>query len=278
EVSLYRFRLVKIAGSPNEDKIRNLTPSPKDLGFIIFTSGSTGSPKGVEFTHENIVSAVSVPCNEQDFWKNGRYFAYLPQAHIFEYIAATVICTHGLEIGFGHPLSLYDTSPMIIPGIREDLAALQPTFFSAGPLFLERTMKDCFDMIDELPMHKKIVFQEAFNEKLRVLKTGIEPSRALEKILLMYVCFGTIKQGYGLTETSCAGALLNFNYWRIGNVGPVAKYDSQGPRGEILLSGKCISTAIRIIDRKKDIFKLNQGGYVSLAQIEQSLMQNILLI
>ncbi|KAF0986332.1 hypothetical protein HZS_3403, partial [Henneguya salminicola] len=268
----------------DKDKIQNLAPSPKDLAFIMFTSGSTGNPKGVMLTHENIVSAVSVTYNEHDFWKKRRYLAYLPQAHILEFIAETVILLHDGELGFGHPFSLSDASPMIIPGTKGDLTALQPTFFSAVPIFLERIMKACFDKIRKLPMHKKIVFQEAYNAKLRLLKNGVESPRALEKVFgefrkllggkashayiggaclnkntedFINVCFGTFKQAYGLTETSCAGALSNFNYWRTGNVGPVAKCvelkfipweeggyspdDSQGPRGEILLSGKCIS-------------------------------------
>jgi len=57
---------------------------PTDLSTIIYTSGTTGTPKGVELTHDNIISQLkSLKTLWGDGLQNHISLAFLPWAHVF---------------------------------------------------------------------------------------------------------------------------------------------------------------------------------------------------
>ncbi|KII62437.1 Long chain acyl-CoA synthetase 8 [Thelohanellus kitauei] len=271
---------------PPEDvqKIEPLHPGPNDLALIMYTSGTTGPPKGVMITHDNIISTIGITWPEREFWKGKVYLAYLPQAHILELIAESVMSLHGGSLGFGHPFTLFDNSPMIIPGTHGDAVALRPTFFATVPLLCDRIKKAALEKIEKSSEIKKIIFETAYNIKLNYLRAGLETPYLDKKIFKVFkdvlggsashafiggaslnretedffsACFGRFKLAFGLTETCCAGALSNFDYWRTGNCGPITKCvelklipweegnynpSDKNPRGEICISGKPVSS------------------------------------
>jgi long-chain acyl-CoA synthetase len=57
---------------------------PDDLLTLIYTSGTTGPPKGVELTHDNMMSTVRSYDELISFPRGGRIVSYLPMAHIAE--------------------------------------------------------------------------------------------------------------------------------------------------------------------------------------------------
>lgn len=275
----------KPASKGEQTQLESVKLAPTDTAFIMFTSGSTGFPKGVILTHQNLVSAVAITRDDGQFWSNQVYIGYLPLSHIFEFLAELVIMSHGAKIGYGYPLSLFSTSPMIIPGTKGDLEDLQPTFFCTVPLLLERLKKGCIEKIKSSSRKKQLLFEIAYNMKLQHFKAGLI-TPFLDKLVFkkvsavlggrvkhsyiggacldekteefMDIAFnGLYKQGYGLTESCCAGTLSNLDYWASGNTGPVVKCvelklipweeggyspdNPENPCGHILISGKCIS-------------------------------------
>nr|XP_025665619.1 long chain acyl-CoA synthetase 9, chloroplastic isoform X2 [Arachis hypogaea] len=93
------------------------------------------------------------------------------------------------------------------------------------------------------------------------------------------ICLGApIGQGYGLTETCAGGTFSDVDDTSVGRVGPplpcsFIKVDEKGMRwfytGDI---GRFHSDGcLEIIDRKKDIVKLQHGEYVSLGKVEAAL-------
>jgi len=60
-------------------------PQPQDLTSIIYTSGTTGNPKGVQLSHDNIVSNIKAiqEMNKEQFSEKSRTMAFLPWAHIY---------------------------------------------------------------------------------------------------------------------------------------------------------------------------------------------------
>ncbi|KAK2727732.1 hypothetical protein QYM36_008277, partial [Artemia franciscana] len=69
-------------------------PSANDIAIIMYTSGSTGTPKGVMMTHKNIISALMSYTNVvSKMFNNDVYMAYLPLAHVLELIAGVEITT-----------------------------------------------------------------------------------------------------------------------------------------------------------------------------------------
>lgn len=104
---------------------------PGDLATIIYTSGTTGRPKGVMLSHNNIVQNVlhSIPrLPEVEEGVDYRVLSFLPVCHIFERMLHYLYMYVGAEIHFAESLET----------IKEDLAASQPTVFTAVPRLLEK--------------------------------------------------------------------------------------------------------------------------------------------
>jgi long-chain acyl-CoA synthetase len=55
---------------------------PADVLCLIYTSGTTGPPKGVQLTHDNMVSVWRACDQVQETTPGGRMISYLPSAHI----------------------------------------------------------------------------------------------------------------------------------------------------------------------------------------------------
>jgi long-chain acyl-CoA synthetase len=89
--------------------------------------------------------------------------AYLPLAHIFEFVAETAVAlAAGARLGYGHPSTLTDTAPGVAHGTPGDAAALKPTFLTAVPTVLERVRHAVRGTLGGLRGAKGVVARAAF--------------------------------------------------------------------------------------------------------------------
>eukprot|EP00357_Protocruzia_adherens_P027276 CAMPEP_0115008730 /NCGR_PEP_ID=MMETSP0216-20121206/22122_1 /TAXON_ID=223996 /ORGANISM="Protocruzia adherens, Strain Boccale" /LENGTH=657 /DNA_ID=CAMNT_0002376265 /DNA_START=157 /DNA_END=2130 /DNA_ORIENTATION=+ len=125
KVYSYRDLLASGQKQPQEGK----KPKSEDVYYISYTSGTTGTPKAAMITHRNMFNEVMLarevlPINSAD-----TTISYLPLAHIAETTILQAFIRGGGSLGF------YSGDPRII---KEDLAALKPTFFPGVPRIYNR--------------------------------------------------------------------------------------------------------------------------------------------
>jgi long-subunit acyl-CoA synthetase (AMP-forming) len=102
---------------------------PDDLLTLIYTSGTTGPPKGVQLTHENLLSAVRGFDQMISFPDEGRVVSWLPMAHIAERA-----CSHYLPMVLGFSATCCADPRQVVAYLPE----VRPTWFFAVPRIWEK--------------------------------------------------------------------------------------------------------------------------------------------
>jgi len=285
-------------------------------------------------THNNIAASVastklSVAMSPEDV-----HISYLPMAHIYEML----ICFVGLACGGSAGFWRGD-----IVGLLEDIQELRPTLFIGVPRVFNRIYDKVLAGVGDSGKLKQMLFNYAMSSKraaleagatssiwdkivfkkiqdlmggrVRMIVSGSAPLSAEVQHFLRVTTGATVKQGYGLTETSALLAVqMECDPNSAGHVGPPAPtcevklvdvpemgYLSvnEPQRGEIVVRGNNVfkgyykaqdktdevltrdgwfhtgdigewqaNGVLKIIDRKKNIFKLAQGEYVAVEMIE----------
>ncbi|CAH8436741.1 unnamed protein product [Schistosoma turkestanicum] len=226
--------------------------TPSDLAVIMYTSGSTGQPKGVEMTHENLVSAIAGHLQRLPKLRSNYdiYVGYLPLAHVLELTCELSCVIMGVRIGYSNPQTLTDTSSRIKRDYcLGDVSLLRPTLFASVPTVLERISKAVWEKVNAGGEFLQALFKFAYAYKCRRIHGGF-PSFLVDRLvfrkvrslmggriryivcggaplseesqLFTNICIAPIVQGYGLTESCSTGALMECGDLRCNHVGAPA--------------------------------------------------------
>ena len=202
---------------------------PNDIATIIYTSGSTGIPKGVELSHQNIVSQIKATAQlfELDPCKD-KILTCLPLAHVFERMVSYFYFSTGAPLYFADDIKetgnlLREINPTvmtIIPRLLEKIYAKMHSQIEDQSGLKRKLMNSAFERaIDKVPTNNGIkdkVYEKFIYSELREILGGdlrllIVGGSALSESMEHFFCnIGlNIYQGYGLTECS---PVLTSNY------------------------------------------------------------------
>lgn len=262
------------------EKVFLYNPKPEDLACIMYTSGSTGKPKGVMLTHANLVATLAaISLLTRSFVSDkDSLLAFLPLAHILEFVVENFCFLQGITIGYARVKTLTSASVRNCDG---DLVAFKPTIMVGVPAVWEQIRKGILSKVHSSSSIKQRLFslgmwakqhkvpglaqaadalvfkavREQTGGRLRyALSGGAALSLATHKFLNNALV--TIIQGYGMTESSAMCAILTPDYFKYGCVGcpmpsvevklcdiPEAGYYSSNnpPQGEVMIRGASVT-------------------------------------
>jgi len=309
--ALLRDASAKQARDPGFDALLQQA-KPEDLCTIIYTSGTTGEPKGVQLTHGNLASNVSLAVGPLEVDEKDRLISFLPLSHVMARHLDYAMMAHGAVVAH---CAKFEHLP-------NAMKAVKPTIFVGVPRVYEKIRQGVEGKSAHSPVKKRILawavatgnkhrqeilegrtpgslgwklanklvfskIMEAFGGCARIFVSG---SAALGMDTAGWFADVGIRifEGYGLTETSPVVSLNYPNAHRIGTIGQALKNVQVrlAPDGELECKGPSVfqgywnkprETAEAFTEdgwfRTGDIGAIDADGFLSITDRKKEILK-----
>lgn len=171
--------------------------SDASLALLIYTSGSTGLSKAVMITHRQMnasmraVSSRLLGCYSlHSDSTQETYLAYLPLAHIFEFLCQLAFTSYGGRLAFARAATMFPNPRLLHRESYGDLYVAAPTVMTAVPLVLERVRSTLRSQIAKQGAWKLDLFESIARQRDGWRSLGFDCQ-------LSRVMFGSIKKEFG---------------------------------------------------------------------------------
>jgi len=241
---------------------------PNDLAAVVYTSGTTGRPKGVMFSHANIVANVKAVAERLPAADSDVFLSFLPLSHTLERTCGYYYpIAAGASVAFARSTrQLGDDFREVRPTVVVSVPRIYERFYSAimerraalGPA--ERQMFDLalavggrrFDARQRgeepsaedqtawpaLERAVALPVRAIFGGRLRIAFTGGAPIG--EPVIRLFLSLGLdVLQGYGMTESSPVVSVNTPDENDVRSVGrPLSGVEAKlGENAELLVRG-----------------------------------------
>jgi len=267
-----------------------------DLATVMYTSGTTGVPKGIQFSHRNIVfkrfaRALALP----EIGENDRFLAYLPLFHTFGRFLEMTGCV------FWGATYCFAESPAI-GTLARHMRDLSPTVLISIPLKWMQLYELVRQEVDPETASDEAIQKVVNRITGGALRWGLSAAGYLEPEIFQFLQrYGIeLMSGFGMTEATggitmtppgrytpdslgCAlpgieiklasdgELLIRGPYVMIGYLDPrdgAPSFDSDGWLHTGDLMEMDAEGFVRIVDRKKEIYKNSQGQTIAPQKVE----------
>jgi long-chain acyl-CoA synthetase len=281
-IRLVSYSELKQLGEDHPTK--HVPPCPEDLACVMYTSGSSGIPKGVTILHSAIVAAVAGASSIVGGYlsPNDRLLAYLPLAHIIEFVFENASIFWGSTLGYGSPKTLTNAS---VRNCKGDIAEFKPSLIVGVPAVWELIKKGIMGRIESGGIVKRKLFWAALSTKKALLAAGLPGSGVIDSLIFgpiraatggnlrfgfngggplskgtqifMSMTLAPVVTGYGLTETAGMGTINDPLAWTVDTHGDIpvcveeklVNFAEAGyltshdpPQGELWIRGPAVTT------------------------------------
>ena len=288
--------LLALGGDTKDDEVRTAATSVRagDLATTMYTSGTTGIPKGVPFTHGNIVTkrfarAAAWP----DLGEGDVFLCYLPLYHTFGRWLEMLGCVFwGSVYAFVEDVS--------VESLLWSFRRVRPTTFISVPkkwIQIADAVAPLATDAEPNPEHDREVARSLVEATGGRLKRGLSAAGYLPPAVFrrFHAAGIELHSGFGMTEATGGVTMTPAGDYRDDSIGlalpgielkvaedgelllrgpyVTAETPDEPPREDGWLASGDIVVAdatghLRIVDRKKEIFKNVQGETISPRRIE----------